>query len=75
MSKLSKRIILDELLENSHVEKVEDVIFWALEAYCENGKTNGSLVAYSIKERIKDAERENDNDLLNPEKVNEFLKE
>ena len=75
MSTISKSIILDELLENSHVEQVEDVIFWALEHYCKDKNTNGSLVAYAIKERIKDAERENDLDLLNPKKVNAFLKE
>ena len=33
MSELSKKIILDELIENSHIENVEDVIFWALEYY------------------------------------------
>lgn len=73
MSKTSKKIILDELIENSHVEKVEDVIFWALENYYKEKNTNGSLVAYAIIKRIKDAEREKDNELVNSEKVNQIF--
>lgn len=56
--KLSKAIILDEIIENSHIEKVEDVIFWALENYAETKKGfNGGIVANAIVERIKDAEK------------------
>lgn len=73
MSKLSKQIILDELIENSHVEQVEDVIFWALQAYHKKGKTNGSLVAYAIVERIKDAERGDNDGFLNAETINEVF--
>ena len=71
MSELSKKIILDELIENSHIENVEDVIFWALEEYYhQNYMTNGSLAAYSIIQRIKDAEREGNENYQNSEMVN-----
>ena len=71
MSELSKKIILDELIKNSHIENVEDVIFWALEKYYhQNNMTNVSLVAYSIIERIKDAEREGNENYQNSEMVN-----
>jgi hypothetical protein len=55
---IAKKIILDELNEQSHPERVEDVIFWALEYYCENRKhgTWGETIAYAIKQRILDAE-------------------
>ncbi len=57
---IAKKILLEELTENTHPEKVEDVIFWALEYYCENRKqgTMGEMVAYAIKQRILDAENE-----------------
>ena len=71
MSELSKKIILDELIENSHIENVEDVIFWALEKYYhQNNMTNGSLVAYLIIQRIKDAEMKGSEDYQNSEMVN-----
>ena len=70
MSELSKKIILDELIENSHIENVEDVIFWALEKYYKNNMTNGSLVAYVIIQRIKDAEMKGSEDYQNSEMVN-----
>ena len=71
MSELSKKIILDELIENSHNENVEDVIFWALEKYYhQNNMTNGSLVAYAIIQRIKDAEMKGSEDYQNSEMVN-----
>jgi hypothetical protein len=38
MSKIAREIILDELIENSHIEKVEDVIYWALEDYFKSKK-------------------------------------
>ena len=71
MSELSKKIILDELIENSHIENVEDVIFWALEKYYHQyNMTNGSLVAYLIIQRIKDAEMKGSEDYQNSEMVN-----
>lgn len=57
---IAKEILLDELNEQTHPINVEDVIFWALEAYETNNNTNnsiGKLIAYSIKERILEAER------------------
>ena len=73
MSNLAKQIILDELIENSHVEKVEDVIFWALQKYYKDKNTNGSLVAYSIVQRIKEAENGTDKMIINPETVKEVF--
>jgi hypothetical protein len=54
---IAKKIILDELIENSHPENVEDVIFWALEAYAKSSPkgTFGRAIALSIKERMLDA--------------------
>jgi len=56
----AKEIILEELEEQSHPEKVEDVIFWALEYYAESEPkgTWGRTIAYAIKERILEAEKE-----------------
>lgn len=49
---------LDELNEQSHPEKVEDVIFWALEHYANTEpRTWGRTIAYAIKERILEAEK------------------
>lgn len=57
---IAKKIIIDELEEQCHPEKVEDVIFWALEYYCKDHKdTWGGTISYAIKQRILDAEREN----------------
>ena len=56
---IAKDIILDELNENIHPEKVEDVIFWALEYYAKTqDNTMGRLVAASIVSRIKEAEQD-----------------
>lgn len=53
----AKKVILEELEEQGHPERVEDVIFWALEYYCEHNKgTHGSAIAYYIKERILEEE-------------------
>jgi len=56
---IAKKIILEELEEQTHPERVEDVIFWALEYYAENRKqgTWGETIAYSIKQRILDEEK------------------
>ncbi len=55
----AKEILLNELNEQSHPEKVEDVIFWALENYAktEPAGTWGRTIAYAIKQRILDAEK------------------
>ncbi|WP_413513242.1 hypothetical protein [Myroides odoratus] len=60
---VSKRVILEELEENTHPEMVEDVIVWALEYYAENKKENtwGKTIAGAIVNRIKTEEaKEND---------------
>ena len=59
----AKEIILDELDEQMHPERVEDVIFWALEHYVNRKEgTWGECVAYWIVQRIKEAERDVRND-------------
>ena len=59
----AKKILLDELNEQAHPERVEDVIFWALEHYAKSEPkgTWGRIIAYAIKERILEAEK-NDTD-------------
>ena len=60
IQKVAKQIILEELEENTHPEKIEDVIFWALEYYAKNfpEPTFGKVIASTIVGRIKDAEAE-----------------
>lgn len=60
IQKIAKQIILEELEENTHPEKVEDVIFWALEYYAKNfpDPTFGKSIASAIVSRINDAEIE-----------------
>jgi hypothetical protein len=58
-SNLLIKIIKEEIEENQHPENVENVIFWALEYYAKRGQgTWGETIAYAIKERILDAEKE-----------------
>lgn len=68
---ISKNIILDELIEQPHHEKVEDVIFWALEAYykSEGKSTDGKMIAYAIVQRIKVDEGKGKSELMNPELI------
>ncbi|MGJ7024953.1 hypothetical protein [Petrimonas sulfuriphila] len=56
--KTAKEILIEELNEDMHPEKVEDVIFWALEYYVKHRRkgTWGEAIAYAIVERIKEAE-------------------
>ena len=54
----AKEIILEELEEQGHPERVEDVIFWALDEYSKRNKGKwGAIIAYSIIERIKEEEK------------------
>lgn len=55
---IAKKVIISELENQTHPEKVEDVIFWALEFYAKKGNTWGSIVANSIVENIKQTELE-----------------
>ncbi|WP_430611523.1 hypothetical protein [Flavobacterium sp. JP2137] len=59
----AKRIILEEIKENTHPENVEDVIFWALEHYSksEPAGTWGRVIAHAIKERILSEESKEEN--------------
>jgi hypothetical protein len=56
---IAKDIILEELSEQGHSERVEDVIFWALEHYAKSEPkgTWGRNIAYAIKERILELEK------------------
>ena len=56
---IAKQIILDELEEQKHPEKVEDVIFWALKHYAKTkpkGLSWGSIIAKEIIGRIEEEE-------------------
>ena len=66
----AKIILLDELNEQAHPERVEDVIFWALEHYAKSEPkgTWGRIIAYAIKERILEAEKiDTDSDMVGEE--------
>jgi hypothetical protein len=60
IQKTAKQIILEELEENTHPEKVEDVIFWTLEYYAKSypDPTFGKVIASAIISRINEAEAE-----------------
>lgn len=54
MSK-AKEVILEELEEQMHPERVEDVIFCALDEYSKRNKGKwGATIAHSIIDRIKE---------------------
>lgn len=73
---IAKQILLDELIEDAHHENIEDVIFWALEAYGGDGEyTDGRMIAYAIIERIKDDEKKGTAELQNPELVESIINE
>lgn len=59
----SKEILLKELEEQTHPERVEDVIFWALDFYAnsEPKGTWGRTIAFAIKERILEEEKQEAN--------------
>lgn len=58
IQKIAKEVILDEIAENAHPEKVEDVIFWALKYYADNypDPTWGKTIAKAIVSRINEEE-------------------
>ncbi|SED09961.1 hypothetical protein SAMN04489761_4271 [Tenacibaculum sp. MAR_2009_124] len=73
---IAKEILLDELIEQGHPEQVENVIFWALEAYCEKEPEErwGKIIAYAIKQRILDAEAKGSSEpIMNPQKVKSLI--
>lgn len=54
---VAKKILIEELNENTHPERVEDVIFWALKEYSEkHQKTWGRVIAYTIIDKIEEKE-------------------
>lgn len=59
---IAKKVILQQLEEQGHPERVEDVIFWALEAYSKTAKpkTWGKTIAYALVQEIKEKEVKND---------------
>lgn len=51
---------MKELREQRHPERVEDVIFWALEYYSNKKEdTLGKVIASCIVDEIKESERNN----------------
>jgi len=74
MSELSKRILVDEILEQSHPVPVEDVILQALENYVKQNEAMWSnAIAFAIIQRIKDAEKEERPIIQNPEKITQLF--
>jgi len=66
----SKKIIIDEILEQGHIVLVQDVIYNALSEYAENQKgSNYGAVAFCIKSRIDDAEETGEMNIMNPELI------
>ena len=57
---IAKKVLLDELDQDIHPEKVEDVIFWALEHYAKSKKglpkTFGVIIAGYLVDRINEEE-------------------
>lgn len=54
----AKEINLEELEEQMHPERVDDVIFWALDEYSKRNKGKwGATIAHSIIDRIKEEEK------------------
>ena len=55
---IASKVIKNELKEQMHPVRTEDVIFWALEYYMEHkaGQTIGKAVAFDIVHKILDAE-------------------
>ena len=56
--KITRKIITDEMDEQSHPVLIEDVIFWSLEYYGKNFPENtfGRTVARYLVDRIKEEE-------------------
>lgn len=67
---IAKEILFDELIEQSHPNLVETVIYEALDDYYKKveGTFNGAI-AYSICKRIDEAEDSKDYVIQNPEKI------
>ena len=71
---LTKKILIDELLEDSHPQPVEEVIFFALAEYAKNNKQNwNGTIAFAVSKRIEDAKNEKEPTIMNEEYINEFL--
>ena len=70
MSKTSKKILIDELIEQGHPEKVENVIYQALKEYAESNRTTWQgVIAKTITSRID----EEDPVLMNEDRINQLF--
>lgn len=59
IQKVALGVIVDELQEQAHPERVEDVIYWALKEYSEREDgTWGKIIASSIIGRIDEETKE-----------------
>ena len=68
--KTAVKVLIDELLEQGHVEEVENVIFWALQDYAEKNKGfNSGAVAYAISQRMIESEKEENPAIMNYEAI------
>lgn len=74
--KTNTKILIDELIEQSHIQDVDDVIFWALQDYADKNKgMQSGTVAYAIAQRMIDDAECNDNDFQNFEAIKALAKE
>ncbi|WP_035899707.1 hypothetical protein [Leeuwenhoekiella sp. MAR_2009_132] len=74
MSDLSKKILIDELIEQGHPEQVENVIYHALKDYAWRNKiTWQGIIASSIVNRIEDAETEESPVLMNGDTIEKIF--
>ena len=72
---IAKQILFDELIEQSHPNLVETVIYEALyDYYKKEEKTFNGAIAYSICMRIDEAEAKGSSELImNPELVKSLI--
>jgi len=64
------KILIDELIEQGHPEKVENVIYHALKDYAANNKqTWPGTIASCITQRIEDEQAQNVPVLMNEDRI------
>lgn len=65
-----RKVLIDEIVENSHFSDISDVLIRSMEFYAENNKgTNYTLIINSILARMK----EDNPTLMNEKEINQLL--
>lgn len=73
---ITRRVLIDELIENNHFMDLPEIISTALSEYSENHKgMNSAVIASSISRRIYEAKIGENTTLVNPEEINHLLRE